>query len=171
VLVIASMTTGHPSHLSGHVRAALAHAHATHAHVAVLNLGTRAPDITDLGTSMEILTPGPLPEAELARLLAAADVFLAPYSDGVSTRRGSMMAALQHGVPVVATSGRLTDRLLFDNPEAVLLNPVTDIESFALGVNRALVGHDQRRRAARQLYSDRFDWPVVARRMLDDLAM
>ena len=40
---------------------------------------------------------------------------LTPYVDGVSARRSSMMAVMEHGVPIVSTTGHLTDAGLFDN--------------------------------------------------------
>jgi len=43
------------------------------------------------------------PEQVSANLLAA-DVCLLPYRDGISFRRGSFMAALAHGLPVVTTT-------------------------------------------------------------------
>lgn len=171
VIVLASMTTGHPSHLSDHVREAIRHAQTQHERVVMLNFGTGPPDLSDLGTRTEILTPGPLEADQLARLLSAADVFLAPYSDGVSTRRGSLMAALQHGIPVVATIGPLTDRLLANYPSALLLSPVGDTEAFARGVDLAITGHERRRQAARELYAEAFDWPVIAERLLDVLGL
>jgi len=38
-------------------------------------------------------------------------VLLQPYEDGVTTRRGSIIAALALGVPVVTTTGRMTEPL------------------------------------------------------------
>jgi glycosyltransferase involved in cell wall biosynthesis len=110
--VLATLSTGHAGRLSEHVvRAANALA-ANGRSVALLQLGAGAPDARGLANSVRSCRPGRLADQELASWLSAADMFLAPFVDGVSTRRGSMMAALQHALPVVGTTGRLTDTLL-----------------------------------------------------------
>jgi len=49
--------------------------------------------------------------------LMSADCILAPFVDGLSTRRGSVVAAFQHGIPVVSTSSIWTDHLLLGQEE------------------------------------------------------
>ncbi len=48
---------------------------------------------------------------EVCTHLAACDLMVQPYKDGITTRRTSSMAALALGVPVVTNSGRLTEPL------------------------------------------------------------
>jgi len=48
-------------------------------------------------------------EAELMAALSASDVFLLPYSDGVSLRRGSFQAVSQLAIPLVTTKPERTD--------------------------------------------------------------
>ena len=48
---------------------------------------------------------GQLDEASVARELARATVGLFPYPDGASERRGSLLAAMTNGLPVVTTDG------------------------------------------------------------------
>jgi glycosyltransferase involved in cell wall biosynthesis len=52
---------------------------------------------------------GGLPADTLAATLKACDVLLQPYPDGLSTRRGSAMAGLGLGVPVVSNAGPATE--------------------------------------------------------------
>ncbi len=54
---------------------------------------------------------GDLPPALAAEHLAACDLLLQPYPDGVTTRRGSLMAGLALGIPVVSNRGTLTEQL------------------------------------------------------------
>jgi glycosyltransferase involved in cell wall biosynthesis len=44
-----------------------------------------------------------LPPAEVSACLLAADVAVFPFADGASLRRGSLLAALAHGLPTVTT--------------------------------------------------------------------
>jgi glycosyltransferase involved in cell wall biosynthesis len=48
---------------------------------------------------------------EVSRYLQACDLMVQPYPDGVTGRRGSVMAALAHGVATVTNQGRLTEPL------------------------------------------------------------
>lgn len=55
------------------------------------------------GLANHVIWTGHLPAEEVSAAFAAADMAVLPYSDGVSFRRGSLMAALAHGVPVITT--------------------------------------------------------------------
>ena len=81
--------------------------------------------------------------AELAAHLAACDVMLQPYPDGVTSRRTSVMACLANRRAVVTTAGRLTEPL-WHASHAVSLAGVTDAAGMADEVVRAA----RRRRAA-----------------------
>ncbi len=52
---------------------------------------------------------GYLADSKVSDWLSSADVLLAPFTDGASTRRGSVLAAISHGLPVVTTRGHLAD--------------------------------------------------------------
>jgi glycosyltransferase involved in cell wall biosynthesis len=70
-------------------------------------------------------------EGELIATLAASDVFLLPYTDGISTRRGSFQAVSPLAIPLVSTLPERADefaaspllRAKIDSP-ATLLCPV-----------------------------------------------
>ena len=61
--------------------------------------------------SSRLLATGFLPSGELSPHLAACDLLIQPYPDGASSRRSSLMAGISHGVPVVTTSGHLSESL------------------------------------------------------------
>lgn len=46
---------------------------------------------------------GYLKPVDVSREISGADLVLAPFMDGVTTRRGSVMTALEHGKPVITT--------------------------------------------------------------------
>ncbi|MCV9935165.1 glycosyltransferase [Boseaceae bacterium BT-24-1] len=48
-------------------------------------------------------------EGELMATLSAADVFLLPFTDGISTRRGSFQAVSQLAIPLVSTKAERQD--------------------------------------------------------------
>ena len=65
-------------------------------------LATRmaGPPVTALGT---------LPPVEIANVMGALDLALAPYRDGLTLRRTAAMLALAHGVATVSSTGHLWD--------------------------------------------------------------
>lgn len=91
------------------------------------------------------------------------------FTDGVSTRRTTLMAGLAHGLPVVGLSGTSTDTVLRRHPEALILTPVGDREAFAravLAITSNVACLAAAGRAAQELYATEFDWPVIARRLM-----
>ena len=63
---------------------------------------------------------GTLDRGEAAAAIAAADVALQPYPDGVTTRRTSVMAPLALGVATVTSSGALTEEVWREAPSVAL---------------------------------------------------
>jgi glycosyltransferase involved in cell wall biosynthesis len=61
------------------------------------------------GLDSQISATGSLDVEALAAHIAACDVLVQPYPDGISSRRTTAMAGLALGVPVVTTRGRLTE--------------------------------------------------------------
>jgi glycosyltransferase involved in cell wall biosynthesis len=169
-VVLASFGTNHPSRLPEYIVHAANDVSEAVGDVLLLNLGTGTLHGGSLSASVRLYEPGRLPEDDLATWLSAADLFLAPFADGVSTRRSSVMAALQHGLPVVGTDGYLTDGILRRSTAALRLFPVDRPDLFAEAVVELAKAPDERlaaARAARALYEASFDWPVLARRLLD----
>jgi glycosyltransferase involved in cell wall biosynthesis len=73
---------------------------------------------------------GRLDAGEVSSVLRACAVLIQPYPDGITTRRTSAMAGLQHGVPTVSTSGALTESI-WTQSCAVALAPCGDPAAFA----------------------------------------
>jgi glycosyltransferase involved in cell wall biosynthesis len=108
---------------------------------------------------------------ELAsQLLSSSDVFIAPFVDGVSTRRTSVMAALAHGLPVVSTRGWLTDSIYAASPLA--LRAPDDVDGLLADLDGLVQSAQSRREcgdASRRFYAQHFDWPVLTGRFNDEL--
>ena len=56
------------------------------------------------GMADNVVLTGYLPAPEVSGNLLAADVAVFPFKNGVTMKSGSLLAALSHGLPVIATS-------------------------------------------------------------------
>jgi len=102
---------------------------------------------------------GKLSAEELSCHLSACDLMVQPYPDGVSSRRGSFMAGLSHGKPMVTTYGHLSEPF-WNHTDAAVVVPVGDTEACVRAVRRLCDDASERQRiahAAHELYRERFD--------------
>ena len=74
---------------------------------------------------------GYLSADDLSAHIAACDLFVQPYPDGITSRRTSAMACLAHARPVVTTTGRLSEPLWVETG-AVASADVDDCVTFGL---------------------------------------
>jgi glycosyltransferase involved in cell wall biosynthesis len=110
---------------------------------------------------------GVLPHPQVSRLLAASDLMILPFIDGVSTRRTSAVTALQHGLPLLTTRNACLEPE-FVHGKNVYLTPIGDTKALENGLVelaqrpefRAQLAH-----GARELYHAHFDWGVIARQV------
>jgi glycosyltransferase involved in cell wall biosynthesis len=109
---------------------------------------------------------GVLPASEISRHLSVLDLYLAPMREGISTRRTSVIAALSHGLPVVAAAGPATDSIFREHHERALwlVDPARG-ESFT-DASAHLVRSPELRLAlangAEALVQRAFSWPAIA---------
>jgi glycosyltransferase involved in cell wall biosynthesis len=102
---------------------------------------------------------GALASEALSSHIAACDLLLQPYPDGVSSRRTSFMAGLSHGKAMVATTGHLSEAF-WETTGAVVLAPAGDTAAFVKLVDELCADPARRGRiaqAAGKLYCERFD--------------
>ncbi len=104
-----------------------------------------------------------LPNAEVSATLWAADAAVLPYRDGASMRRGTLMAALAHGLPIVTTTPRLPIRLFRDG-ENLLMVPPASPQEIARAVVRLMEDPGLRERLGKGALalSEHFTWPAIA---------
>jgi glycosyltransferase involved in cell wall biosynthesis len=172
-LVVASFTTGHETHLHGHIaRAAEAVAQSSPQPVVLLLLGSNnVPPAAIRGVNRTV-APGFLDARTLARALSTVDVFLAPFADGATTRRTTLMAAMQHGVATVTTLSASTETVL-RNGRALAFAAPDDRDRFAAQAVRVATdapARDEYARAGRALYDRQFSWPIVCARLRQAIA-
>jgi glycosyltransferase involved in cell wall biosynthesis len=101
---------------------------------------------------------GPLPPGDLSSAIAACDLMVQPYVDGVSTRRGSTTALLAHGRAIVTTTGVATESL-WNSSGAVSLAPAGGSAEMRTGIDKMLSSSELRSSygsRARELYDMRF---------------
>lgn len=110
---------------------------------------------------------GVLPHPEVSRLLSACDLMLLPFVDGVSSRRTSAVAALQHGLPLLTTRSTVPEPW-YVHGENMYLLPVGDRQALADGLVHLARKPELRARLAqggRELYRVRFAWDVIAQQV------
>lgn len=111
-------------------------------------------------------TTGRVPASDLGPHLKGCDVLLQLYPDGAAGARGTLVAALASGVPVVTNSGPLTEPLFQTNKAVVFCDQTPaavrrTIESlFADEAASSELGL-----AGRRLYEDHFDIRVAVRKL------
>lgn len=118
-----------------------------------------------LGLRSTVVWTGRMADGEASRVLSAADLFVAPFDDGASIRRGSLMAGIAHGRPVVSTLPALPSVWLRDG-EGVALVPPCDAPALAQRMAALLDAPAERTRlgAAARVLAGRFAWPDIAAR-------
>lgn len=118
------------------------------------------------GANVELDVHGVLPADEIERRLYQADALLF-VRGGISSRRGSALAGIACGLPVVAFQGSETGTPIIE--AGVLLSPEGNSVALANNLARVLsddpLRNDLRRRSleARDKY---FSWNVIARKFL-----
>ncbi len=134
--------------------------------------------IADLHLTGHIVWTGFTSDAEVSANLQAADVAVLPYRDGASYRRGSFMAALSHGLPIVTTKGPGTvavstvpniapdaDLPCLTDSDNVLLVPPDDPGSTARAIIRLMANPALRQRLSSRarILARSFEWDSIAR--------
>ena len=126
-----------------------------------------------------IVRTGYLEPAELSATLLACDVVVLPFRDGASARRGTLMAALAHGLPIVSTTparpsplagppgfwlGSGPGAVAVRDGESILLVPPDDADALAAALLRLADDPDLRARLAEGArgVAARIAWPALA---------
>lgn len=168
-VVVSLFGRRHPSRALGYAEVAIVALAAAHGpeNLTVLNVGADAPAVS-VPAGVHVVDCGPQPSAEVSLRLRASDLILLPFTDGLSTRRSTLMAALAHRRPVLGLRGKHTDRMLVDAHGALTLTPVGQVDAFAQAAVRLTRDRELLQsigEAGARLYEERFDWPVTAQRV------
>lgn len=122
-----------------------------------------------------VINPGYLSVQSLSEQLSMTDIFLMPHWSGLSAKRGTLMAAMEHGLPVVGTRGYMTD-MLWRNIDGVICVEQSDVIEFTSAVRNLALDSERRRKLGisnqKDFYS-KFTWKHILekfiRAILDDV--
>lgn len=125
------------------------------------------------GLEAQVALTGHCPEPEVSAHLLAADAVALPFADGATFRRGSLLAALAHGRPVVTTSPpgpglgapQASVPELVDGAHVLLVQP-GDATGLAAALGRLLVSPAlcERLSVAGRILAQQFAWETIAAR-------
>ena len=115
-----------------------------------------------------IVATGELEAPEVAAHLAACDVLVQPYADGISTRRTTAMAGLALGVPIATNEGPRTEAVWRESGAVELADAADGVAEAA-----EILLRDRARAAAmgergQRLYQSRFSLEHTVRMLRED---
>ncbi|MFZ1550890.1 MAG: glycosyltransferase family 4 protein [Anaerolineae bacterium] len=119
--------------------------------------------IAELGLQGRVHWTGFVSADEVSAHLLAADVCVLPYQDGAGRSRGSLMAGLAHGLPIVTTQPA-APLPGFSDGVNVYFTPTASAETLAAAVSDIMTNpvlRGQLASGARTL-SQQFTWPAIA---------
>jgi glycosyltransferase involved in cell wall biosynthesis len=118
-----------------------------------------------------VISTGRLHVTKIAEQMRRCDALLQVYPEGASAARGTLIAGMASGVPVITSSGPKTDRLLLDS-EAMLFSdgsPQSIREAVELLQENPALARDLGARALR-LYRESFQPSVIVSRIRDAMS-
>jgi glycosyltransferase involved in cell wall biosynthesis len=116
------------------------------------------------GVARAVTFTGHLPAAEVSGALHACDAAVLPFTSGVTTKSGAVLATLAHGLPTAVTAADVPDPHLRDGDTVAVIPARRDSAAVARTVERLLADAALRRRLAdggRRLAA-RHSWQRVA---------
>jgi glycosyltransferase involved in cell wall biosynthesis len=121
--------------------------------------------ISDQGIDDRVHWTGFTEASQVSANLLASDMAVLPYRDGVSFRRGSLMAALAHGLPMVSTQPAVTIPEIVPG-ENMWLAPARSPEALAQAIEHLWNDSDLRQRlgAGSASLARLFAWSTIAER-------
>jgi len=126
--------------------------------------------IAELGMHARVHWTDYLTDQEVSAAFALSDLCVLPYRDGASLRRGSLMAALAHGMPILSTEPMSPVAELQDG-ENIRLVPRNSPLALSRAAQELWQQPEVRARLAKgaKTLSARFDWERIAERTLEVL--
>jgi len=119
--------------------------------------------IGELGLEARVHWTGFQPDQRVSTFLHAADLMVMPYRDGVSLRRGTLMAVLAHGRPLLTTAPATPTPELVHGENVWLVAP-DDAAALAAAVQTLIGSPDLRAKLGQHAVqvADLFTWDKIA---------
>ncbi|MEU6077124.1 glycosyltransferase family 4 protein [Micromonospora sp. NPDC047074] len=116
------------------------------------------------GVADAVTFTGHLPADRVSAALHAADAAVLPFTAGVSTKSGALLAALAHGLPTAVTQPDADDDGLRRSGAVALIGARRDTAAIVRTVGRLLADPVLRRRLAERgrAFAAAYSWPRVA---------
>lgn len=144
--------------VGGFTSQALPEAEARAFHVELTALARRC------GVADAVTFTGHLPAERVSAALHAADVAVLPFTAGVGTKSGALLAALAHGLPTAVTLPEAGDDELARSGAVAVIRERRDAAAVARTVGKLLADPVLRRRLAERgrAFAAAYSWPRVA---------
>ncbi len=119
--------------------------------------------VTDLGLNDRVHWTGFVPDQGVSTYLHAADMMVMPYKDGVSLRRGTLMAILAHGRSLITTKPTMPTPEMMHGENCWLVPP-DEADSLAQAIQELLADEPKRRKlgAGAEKVAGLFSWERIA---------
>ena len=139
--------------------------------ITLLYIGQDGTEIRRCCSGVRFRDLGPLPGDEIGECFRAMDCVIAPFIDGLSTKRGSAIASIQHGIPVASTKSSGTDRLFIEYRDSgLLLSEAKSKSDFAREFTEWFIlqkgGAKDRGGGLEKFYENHFHWKNIASRIV-----
>ena len=173
--VVGVFGSAHPSRQLDRIGEALASLRSLRPGTCVLYVGAAGAAVREaLPPGVPLHDVGPQPADVVSACFTAMDLYLTPFQDGVSTRRGSFLVGLQHEVATLSTTGPETDPMLHEaNEDAFRLVPWDNADAFRNAVLNLSRDDETRTRLAKtggSFFENNFSWPHLATQLMKALA-
>ncbi|MDD3296480.1 MAG: glycosyltransferase [Candidatus Omnitrophica bacterium] len=120
--------------------------------------------IGSLSMCKSVFVTGYAAPREVSKFLSLSDLCVLPFTDGVTLRRGTLMAALTHKKAIISTVLKEYVPAQLVDKKNIILIPVNDVEKLAEAIKILCVDDGLRKKiseTAGQL-SEKFSWPKIA---------
>jgi glycosyltransferase involved in cell wall biosynthesis len=167
-LVLGVFGSAHPSRLLDWIAEAAEAVSQKNLDLLVLHVGPEGEVMRRAMEALPFRSLGVKSAIEVADALRAMDCVVSPFIDGISSRRGSVIAALNNGIRVATTGRHWTDDcFLSASSDAVLVSTAHNKTTFAREVAEWAKPIDHRvARGVESWHDANFSWPIIAEQMM-----
>lgn len=121
----------------------------------------------EMNLNENIIWTGYLKDKDVSLYLSVTDLVIFPRKYGVDLHSGSLIAALSHGLPVIAVKGDNLDESL--NNSAIIFFSPNDSNELAQKIEDLIIDKDLRYKLGKQnkiFYENNLTWPKIANQIL-----